>query len=89
MTTERIDHVAEVQICIDHARKTESANEAYLSMTQAQVHATLALVEQQRIANLIELARFRHEGEDDQSIFTAIEASAKWRKEAAEGLGLA
>lgn len=88
MTTERIDHAAEANICIDYARKIESANEAYLSMTQAQVHATLALVEQQRIANLIEMARFSHDADDDQRIFTDLDGAIKWRNEAAEGLGL-
>lgn len=90
MTTERIDHAAKARFWIE---REANMNAPYVpsetGFALAQVHATLALVEQQRIANLIELARFRHEGEDDQSIFTAIEASAKWRKEAAEGLGLA
>lgn len=49
--SERIDHVAESEICINYARATESPTEAHLSMIQAQAHATLALVEEQRVAN--------------------------------------
>ncbi len=55
--SDRIDHAAEAGICINYARETESANEALLSMMQAQAEATLALVEQQRIHNLISLAQ--------------------------------
>lgn len=59
--SERIDHAAESALCINYARATESPAEAHLSMIHAQVHATLALVEQQRIANLIAL--FHHDPE--------------------------
>ena len=47
MSDEKIDHAAEAAM-----RLTIGATDA------AQVHATLALVEQQRIANLIALAQF-------------------------------
>ncbi|MBL3699266.1 hypothetical protein [Leucobacter luti] len=55
--SDRIDHAAEARNCISYARTTESSAEAHLSQAEAQVHATLALVEQQRIANLIALAQ--------------------------------
>lgn len=64
---EEIDHEAEADKCIAYARATESSVEAQLSMIQAGVHATLALVaaqreanEQLRIANLIALGNAEH-----------------------------
>lgn len=54
----------------------------------AQVHATLALVEQQRIANVLAIAQFEHNAEGSTRIFTDAQGSAKWRAEAAEALGL-
>lgn len=53
--TERIDHAAEALALINHPYP---APPTYLA--EAQIHATLALVEQQRIANLI--AAFQMEG---------------------------
>lgn len=47
--TDRIDHAAEAQRIIDNPPGGEAVR-------RAQVHATLALVEQQRIANLIALS---------------------------------
>ena len=64
--TERIDHAAEAKrlasLADNHYGAVEHRNgaiavsesvEALMIATEAQVHATLALVEQQRIANLI------------------------------------
>jgi len=53
--TERIDHTAKALDLIDPKRVTRLDTDAYLNrrVSEAQVHATLALVEQQRIANLI------------------------------------
>lgn len=53
--SQRIDHVAEAMKCIQWAHD-HSAPEM---LDQAQVHATLALVEQQRVANLIALGQVR------------------------------
>jgi hypothetical protein len=57
---ERIDHVAEARRLLSaEANGGTQAERALLlqgAMQAAQVHATLALVEQQRIANLIALA---------------------------------
>lgn len=51
--TERIDHVAEARRIVEafHAPSPEGAQ----MIAEAQVHATLALVEQQRIANILTL----------------------------------
>lgn len=48
MSDEKIDHAA-------LARKIVSTHVDRVTLMEAQVHATLALVEQQRIANLIAL----------------------------------
>ena len=53
MTNERIDHAAEARDMLDGKNYYGSASEAL-------AHATLALVEQQRIANLIALAEHAH-----------------------------
>lgn len=59
--TERTDHAAEARKAIEStypiALPYDSAEAQYHgALMEAQVHATLALVEQQRIANLIALA---------------------------------
>ena len=61
--TDRIDHAAEARLLMDitgdsyvtHEGWTETT--ALMATLDAQTHATLALVEQQRIANLIALSR--------------------------------
>lgn len=55
--TERIDHAAEARNIVEifHAPSPEGAQ----MIAEAQVHAMLALVEQQRIANLISYERAR------------------------------
>ena len=59
MTTERTDHAAEARNLIEVERTPQSmgwetADAQHLAnLAEAQVHATLALVEQQRAANLI------------------------------------
>jgi hypothetical protein len=62
--------------------------DAVASSIDAQTHATLALVEQKRIANLIALAQFSHTGEDAVRLFTQLEESLRLRNEAVEGLGI-
>jgi hypothetical protein len=54
MSAARIDHAAEARQIVEafHAPSPEGAQ----MITEAQVHATLALVEQQRIANIIALS---------------------------------
>lgn len=58
---DRIDHAAEARKAIEYAYPIvlpyDSAEAQYHgALMEAQVHATLALVEQQRIANLIAVA---------------------------------
>lgn len=57
MSTERIDHVAEAHTALTAAQKNPADADVIVDpwLLAAQVHATLALVEQQRIANLIAL----------------------------------
>lgn len=55
--SERIDHAAEAEDLIGaHMSDWRNGAVAVAQAMEAQVHATLALVEQQRIANLIALA---------------------------------
>ena len=54
--SERIDHAAEAREWIDAAARHPGATSTAIL---AQAEATLALVEQQRIANLIALGQFR------------------------------
>lgn len=52
-----LDHVKRATNLITYVSETELMSDvASVSISAAQVHATLALVEQQRIANLIALA---------------------------------
>jgi hypothetical protein len=62
--TERIEHTAEARLALEYAMRDVSENWPLQTgetkadiIAQAQVHATLALVEQQRIANLIAVAQ--------------------------------
>ena len=68
MSTERIDHAAEARTVLKLASRDVSENTALQTgeykadmIATAQVHATLALVEQQRIANLIAYGREKRE----------------------------
>ena len=61
--TEHIDHAAEAVRLIELSSVNPSADESRTVSAEAQVHATLALVEQQRIANLHAIACGTSEGE--------------------------
>lgn len=63
MSDEKIDHAAEAIRCIGYSWSHDAAfNHVQIgAMVEAQVHATLALVEQQRIANLIRAAKYLDE----------------------------
>ncbi len=67
MVTEFIDHAAEARALIEHEHKPssmgwETADAQHLAnLIEAQANATLALAEQQRISNLIALARIEVE----------------------------
>lgn len=61
--SDRVDHRAEARLALEHAMRDVSENWTARTgeskadiIAQAQVHATLALVEQQRIANRLMLA---------------------------------
>jgi hypothetical protein len=73
---------------ITEANKQTDVEEAAVHISEAQVHATLALVEQQRIANLIELARFSHTTASGETLTTNMNGATNWRDQAAEALGL-
>ena len=78
--TERIDHASmarQAMAALSDVRKPTPA-EASVAFAAAQVHATLALVEQQRIANLIAYG---------QIDFKKSDAWEVW-EEIGEGLGL-
>ena len=60
--TEHIDHAAEAVRLIELSSVQPSADESRTVSAAAQVHATLALVEQQRIANLHAIACGTSEG---------------------------
>lgn len=53
--TERIDHAAEAKAFLGNI---EWGNQGGDYLAAAQLHATLALVEQQRIANLVALGQY-------------------------------
>lgn len=55
--TDRIDHAAEAVGLLNLAATTQHQGDPRHLIAAAQVHASLALVEQQRIANLIALAK--------------------------------
>lgn len=53
--TEHIDHAARIEELVTLSWTADNDEKGWL-LAEAQIHATLALVEQQRIANLIALA---------------------------------
>ncbi len=61
--SERIDHAAEARELLDHSVESSDKDAAiamlHTNAAAAQAHATLALAEQQRIANLIALGEVR------------------------------
>ncbi len=79
--TESIDHAAEARRMISFAKSEAGAT---IGATIAQAHATLALVEQQRIANLIALATFTASNPDAQIL--PVERAA-WLAIAEDGTG--
>lgn len=84
---ERVDHAAEARdLLLTEARggtTTEMALLVMVATQAAQVHATLALVEQQRIANLIALSR-----EEGVNGIAPDASDALWEKRAGSGYSL-
>lgn len=72
---ERIDHAAKAEQIVAETPSKITELEAVSWFAEAQVHATLALVEQQRIANLIALEA-QCTGEADQALY--IETGPEW-----------
>ena len=70
MMTDRIDHAAEAHRVLSTLPSGDTLDQAY---AYAQVHATLALVEQQRIANLAALRALT--GEPPASVHPDIAAA--------------
>lgn len=62
--TDRIDHAAEAVALLNLAVMAQHQGDPRHLIAAAQVHATLALVKQQRIANLISLAKLAGRDED-------------------------
>ena len=58
--SERIDHYAAAVGMLKDAQAAQDLSMVGIIAQGAQVHATLALVEQQRVANLIALAGYEH-----------------------------
>lgn len=65
-TEPRIDHENEALISVEQAWQADEPRTRELWIAQSAVHASLALAEQQRIANLIEVSRQR-QSEEQQS----------------------
>lgn len=82
-TNERIDHAAEAKKILEDL-EPHRGQHLELDPQLAQVHATLALVEQQRIANLIELG----EQWEDTGNPALDSVAPQLRPEIEEALGL-
>lgn len=90
--SERIDHAKESERHLrfmDENLHNEEFAFADLNAKEAQVHATLALVEQQRIANLIALSAWQEHGPNDGQIrIPSFKPDGTLRDDIREGLGL-
>lgn len=82
--TDRIDHAVEALRVVSLPVTTEESTTANAT-AYAQVHATLALAEQQRIANLIALANSTHQILHEQTAQDAAEALVEFRPHSAGG----
>lgn len=87
--SERIDHVKEAQKALSGSG--DGRNVATDASANAQAHAILALVEQQRIANLIALATSDLQAAGDEALEAlTLGSEHKWRMRPhiAESLGI-
>lgn len=85
--TERIDHTAQAVRVLDNFPHDDIADNQ-TALAWAQVHATLALVEQQRIANLLALYGAQRRGEDNSWFTPRPEITNAAFDEALNRLGL-
>lgn len=84
--TERIDHAAEALGLIERAYADDPV---ILDGLKAVAHATLALVEQQRITNLIELSHPRRLPNGGEASYMLYDPETfRLREDVREGLGL-
>jgi outer membrane protein TolC len=79
----RIDHANEARRAVSQTlgyAETDENTGALVGIAAAQVHATLALVEQQRIANLITLATLSGEYDENTDLLRieAVASLVKW-----------
>lgn len=79
--SERIDHVAEALRCVEEThfwmeREGDTAETQAANIAEAQVHATLALVEQQR--NLVEQQRIANLIAFNHHFEPSIDSSGMW-----------
>ena len=80
--TDRIDHAAEAVALLNLAAAAQHQGDPRHLIAAAQVHATLALTEQQRVGNLIALAGPRNPILRDQVAEDAAEALATFHEHA-------
>ena len=78
--------MASRDVSANYERQTGEKKSDLLALTQ--IHATLYLAEQQRVANLIALASFSHEVDGGRVLCTGLSQAMKWRDEAIEAMGL-
>lgn len=88
--TNRFDHAAEAQKSLESLTSWDTYTHEPAVLKKALVHATLALVEQQRIANLIALMHVPT-GDLGQGIKASLHAAfppRDWEADLESGLGL-
>lgn len=89
---DRIDHAADARTWLEGAERADLDERATTALaTLAAVHATLALVEQQRIANLQaerDEIRQRYEGRYDAAATLAVDRLHQIDNQIVQGLGL-
>ena len=91
--SDRIDHAAEAVALLNLAAATQHQGDPTHLIAAAQVHATLALVEQQRIANLVALTKntfAAHEAREALSTLTTAKLGEQigLRPDIAAALGI-
>jgi len=89
--TERIDHTGRAENAMQNGIKLRNAgiiNDATFQATLAQASATLALVEQQRIANLITMAGWVADSRKEDAGFDLDQLRIGVAGEVWDGLGL-
>ena len=91
--SDRIDHAAEAVALLNLAAATQHQGDPRHLIAASQVHATLALVEQQRIANLVALTKntfAAHEAREALSTFATAKLGEQigLRPDIAAALGI-